>query len=122
MAGEFMSSPIFRWRVAAQYFLRESVAKPAQVVGFKGVAQVGESCSNATKLLISLHLHDLTVDLARLLSIQRSVSVCRFHVTLLIFLQASYNSGIYLRKLVLSKTFDPLPELVTGGAIIPPNP
>ena len=34
----------------------------------------------------------------------------------------SHNSGIYLRKLVLSKTFDPLPELVTGGAIIPPNP
>ena len=55
MAGEFMSSPIFRWRVAAQHFLRESVAKPAQVVGFKGVAQVGESCSNATKLLNFLH-------------------------------------------------------------------
>ena len=58
------------------------------------MAQVGEGCLNARKLLIFLHLHDLMVDLARLLRIQRSVSVWRFHVTRLILLQASHNSSV----------------------------
>ena len=38
-----------------QYLLREVVSDPAQAVGVKEFARVGESCSNAIKLLISLH-------------------------------------------------------------------
>ena len=37
-----------------QHLLREVVANPAQAVGVKEFAQVGESCSNARKLLILL--------------------------------------------------------------------
>ena len=38
-----------------QHLLREVVANPAYVVGVKRVAQVGESCPDARKLLIFLH-------------------------------------------------------------------